>query len=144
MIVVILSGLLGGCAAPTTVDEACPEKLRGDKWVESVADEQILNRINCYRALSRTGSAPVQQALQDAMENHVDYWVLNAVDPYVDDIVIENPTGDGYTGPSTRDRISAAGGDAENLDWTRSEAFYTGVLFEDAGKLIDFWMYNPW
>jgi len=93
-----------GCKTFTSVDEACHDKLGGEKHVSQDSAVEAMKRLNCYRRLVKVGRLRVDKPVQEVAEDHVDYMVnLESLDNYVPGT--ESSENIGFTGVDLNERL---------------------------------------
>jgi hypothetical protein len=139
-----LFALAGGCNTFQTVDEACLDSVPGEDAVTAATDKAIVRRMNCYRRLAKRPRAPVNKAVQEAVEAHGDWIDLNRPSP--ESLRNENRGSEGFTGFNSIERLEAAGfifpANSEVLEViTIEQAEFAG--FWVGPEHFDFWFADP-
>lgn len=134
---------LTGCNSFTTIDEACLDEVPGQSFITDGEDVEIAARVNCYRRVANTPKAPIDEAVQQAVEAHRDYLELNT--PQLN-LRVENGLLEGFTGANASDRLQATGytfqPNTSLLEITT--AFYGDLAMQFTGaEHLEFWFADP-
>lgn len=102
----LLPFLLLGCRKDfDTVEEACHDKVPGEKRVSADDAVDALWRTNCYRRVVKLSRGRLHPKVQEGTENHLDYLLRNV--PWTGDFRLEEPGRPGFTGQTIYDRMEA-------------------------------------
>lgn len=102
---------LGGCKEYFSVDEACNDKLSGDKDLFPGEREAML-RLNCHRRLSQLAGATANTQVQQAARNALNYVLLNPTATFLNGSERERSwlrqlsNKQGFTGGGVRERLT--------------------------------------
>jgi len=131
-----------GCKQFDTVDDACKDKVPGEKWTEPL-DRAAIQRINCYRRVTGMAQMGFQEQLQEATVAHVEYVMANGG---ISD-------GTWYTGGETQGNIGFTGEDlfarlaAADFPFEANKFGIWQFLWVDqflGPDRVDFWFPDPW
>jgi uncharacterized protein YkwD len=132
--------LAAGCRREfTTPDEACTDRIRGD-GPDSNGSHEAVRRANCYRRLVGLDEVGTDDALQQVVDDHLDYMIVNET---TDDA--EDPSNSGFTGEDLFVRLENAGIPMTNvLPWALSAAGEPDTASLTATEVIDAMVWDPW
>ncbi len=95
-----------GCQKFTNVDEACKDKVSGEKHLSHASSVDAVARLNCYRRLARVGVLSIDRTVQEVTEDHVAYMLgLDDLSGYIPGQ--EQSDQAGFTGTDLNSRLEA-------------------------------------
>lgn len=133
--------LSAACHNFTNVDEACKDKVQGEKFANEL-DRDAIQRINCYRRLTGISQMGFEKSLQEATVAHVEYVMANdgiTNGTWASDEEVGNP---GFTGVTLEDRL-----EAQDFFTSLSGFGIWQFLWVDnfqGPDRVDFWFPDPW
>src|SRR5687768_5539422 len=108
---ILLTSLLA-CKHYDSVDEACADDVPAEKSLDDTPEAafslSFALRANCYRRYVRLSQAPVEFAVEYAVEQHAEYLSVNELDELLDSWGSEI-NGPEYYGTDVFDRLENAG-----------------------------------
>lgn len=140
---VCLVGLSACGRTFSTVDEACKDKVAGEKAITSPGAQEALLRIRCYRRLVKVDMPPVDDSMQEAVEAHTSYIAQNPGPEVlsVPGAFLEEPSNPGYYGATLHERLDRAEYAWTGGGWGQHEQGW--YLSESGEAAIDAAMYWP-
>ncbi len=131
-----------GCNNFTSVDEACHDKLGGEKHMAHDSAAEAVKRLNCYRRLAQVGRMGIDKLVQEVTEDHVNYMsLLDSFDSYVPGQ--ETSENDGYTGANLNARLEGISYVGDIQQYMRWELTPIHWHFNGADN-IDYLFPDPW
>jgi len=144
-LIIAVFALSSGCAQYYDVDEACHDKVPGEKHANDKAEGDFIWRTNCYRRLMGLPRMGFDKAVQQATENHLAYMATNhSLATLPANWADENLALPSATGATIFDRLEHAGyGDVEAVGG--SSGIWMWAFFDTfvGAQKVDFWMYDP-
>ena len=141
--IAVVLALPSGCATYDSVDEACRDRVPGDRHGSAEAAD-LIGRIGCYRRYVGLNRANIDRRITEAVESHVDYLRLHPGWVGTGQWQAEEPNTRGYTGRDAFERLYAS----EFLVEGVGSAFVWEVLLpiDEAirrRELVDLFMHDP-
>jgi hypothetical protein len=113
---ILLLALGAGCVDRESIDSACAESIGGSSWANEDA-VHYFSRVNCLRRYAGMSKVRLQRDIMHAVTDHAAYMTLH-LDPTqpltLDDLILENPNREGFTGVNDFDRVAARGNSVIN------------------------------
>jgi hypothetical protein len=137
--VALLLGAAGCRREYTTPDEACTDRVRGDGPDTNGSHEAVI-RTNCYRRFVGLDEVGSDDGLQQAVNDHLDYMIVNET---TDDA--EDPESSGFTGEDLFVRLENNGIPMTNvLPWALAVEGDDDTTDLTATDVIDGMVWDPW